>query len=104
METLDGQAQFVRAILALRPYLDDIVVAGAWAHRLLRLHRLAQAPGHEPLMTLDVDLAAPAQLATRGRSIRALLGDADFQESFRGGESDAASYFHLGDDAGGFKI
>jgi hypothetical protein len=32
---------FNRLIEALRPWLDDIVIAGGWAHRLHRHHPLA---------------------------------------------------------------
>ncbi len=36
MEAFSHQAAFVRAGRALAPYLGDIVIAGAWAHRKSR--------------------------------------------------------------------
>ena len=33
---------FARLIEALHPWLDQVVVIGGWAHRLYRLHPLAQ--------------------------------------------------------------
>jgi hypothetical protein len=80
MSTAD-RALFARALVALRPYLGDIVVAGGWAHRLHALHPLAQNPRHEPLMTLDADMAVDDRLQARGARISALLAE-DFEARF----------------------
>ena len=33
---------FARLVDALEPWLDQVVIIGGWAHRLYRLHPLAQ--------------------------------------------------------------
>ena len=47
----DEAHNFSRLIEALRPWLNDIVIAGGWAHRLYRHHPLARAVDYPPLMT-----------------------------------------------------
>jgi hypothetical protein len=78
---------FGRVILTLAPYLDDMVIVGGWAHRLFRLHPLAASTAPAPLMTLDVDIAAPIGLSDRGRTLRELLLGAHFVENLSGSES-----------------
>lgn len=46
---------FARLIDALEPWLSELVIVGAWAHRLFRYHPEAQRVGYEPLITLDTD-------------------------------------------------
>jgi hypothetical protein len=48
-----------RLVDALEPWLDQVVIIGGWAHRLYRLHPLAQTLEHEPLGTFDTDIAVP---------------------------------------------
>ncbi len=50
---------FARLIEALDPWLDQVVIIGGWAHRLYRLHPLAQSLDYEPPGTLDTDVAVP---------------------------------------------
>lgn len=38
---VDDRLPFTRAIVALRPFLDSVVIIGSWAHRLYDLHPLA---------------------------------------------------------------
>lgn len=95
-----ADAAFERAVVALRPYLGDLVIAGAWAHKLLRLHPLASPPDFAPLSTRDADLAAPEHLEIRGSSIPDLLVGAGFREVLRGGDPPAAEYHATGDEAG----
>ena len=52
-------ASFARLVESLRPWLDQVVVIGGWAHRLYRLHPFAQQLRYEPLATLDADIALP---------------------------------------------
>jgi hypothetical protein len=52
------KAMFAKAPKALGPYLGELVVIGGWAHRLFGLHPMARAPGFQPLMTEDADIAA----------------------------------------------
>jgi len=46
-------ASLARLVESLRPWLDRVVIIGGWAHRLHRLHPLAQPLQYEPLATLD---------------------------------------------------
>jgi hypothetical protein len=58
---------FARLIEALHPWLDQVVVIGGWAHRLYRLHPLAQRLEYDPVATLDTDIAMPAELHVTGQ-------------------------------------
>jgi len=40
---------FARLTDALHPWLDEVVIIGGWAHRLYRIHPLAQPLDYEPL-------------------------------------------------------
>lgn len=55
-------AQFAQLIVALEPWLTQVVIIGGWAHRLYRLHPSAQHIEYLPLTTLDTDIAVPARL------------------------------------------
>ena len=44
---------FARLIEALRPWLGNMVIVGGWAHRLHRIHPLAQKLQEPALATLD---------------------------------------------------
>jgi hypothetical protein len=93
-------ASFVRVALALRPYLNDIVFVGGWAHRLFRLHPLALNIDVRPLMTMDADIAAPNRLPMRGRSLRQLLSDARFTEEPSGDDAPPRTEYHFGEPSG----
>jgi len=90
---------FGRVILALAPYLDDVVFVGGWAQRLFRLHPLAASKAPAPLMTLDADIAAPIALSNRGRTLRELLLGAHFVEDLSGSENPPKAKYRL--DAAG---
>jgi len=53
---LDEREAFSRLVLALRPYLDRLVIVGGWAHRLFALHELARPVNFAPLMKQSKDL------------------------------------------------
>lgn len=59
-------AQFAQLIVALEPWLTQVVIIGGWAHRLYRLHPSAQHIEYLPLTTLDMDIAVPARLKVHG--------------------------------------
>jgi hypothetical protein len=94
---------FGRIILALAPYLDDVVFVGGWAQRLFRLHPLAASTAPAPLMTLDADIAVPMTLSNRGRTLRELLLGAHFVENLSGNESPPKTKYHL-DAAGSVSV
>ncbi|MBA3549569.1 MAG: hypothetical protein H0T76_24090 [Nannocystis sp.] len=81
----DDEALLRRALAALGPYRSELVIVGAWAHRLFERHPLLACPlGHSPLMTEDADLASPAKLAIIGDPIPQRLADAGFDQRLTG--------------------
>jgi hypothetical protein len=88
-----------RALEALSPVRDRLVVVGGTAHRLFPLHELGRQPSHELLVTEDVDLAAPLELQHGGGSDLAdRLMRAGFEEEVRGADEPAYVYRLQGDD------
>jgi hypothetical protein len=76
-------AAFARMVHALRPWLPQLVVVGGWAHRLHRLHALSRPPAHQPVVTLDADVAfAPG--APLAGDMGAALRAAGFREELSG--------------------
>ena len=67
---------FARTVEALRPYLEDLVFIGGWAHFLYTRLPESAPIGFEPLFTEDADIAAPLGLPIRRRPIPELLADA----------------------------
>jgi hypothetical protein len=84
MNLLSDRAAFARLVTALRPWLDQLVVAGGWAHRLHRLHLLAQAVDHEPLVTLDADIVVPRSVGSDHTDLRDRLVEAGFSPRLLG--------------------
>jgi hypothetical protein len=79
-----------------------VVIVGGWAHRLLRYHPLAQAVPHEPLLTLDTDVAVPAALEVREQNLRDRLIGSGFKERFVGDDQPPATHYELGEEGGAF--
>jgi len=92
---------FGRLVTALRPWLGQLVVVGGWAHRLHRLHPLAQALDHLPPRTRDADLAFSTDAAFAG-DLRTALRDAGFTEELFGDDAPPATHYRLGDEDAGF--
>ena len=55
MSTQAGNEAFARLVVAIEPWLEEVVIIGGWAHQLYRLHPSAQALDYVPLTTLDAD-------------------------------------------------
>jgi hypothetical protein len=72
--------QFARLIVALEPWLDQMVIIGGWAHRLYWLHPSAQRVDHLPLTTLDTDIAIPVPLKAVDTDVRERLIAHGFEE------------------------
>ena len=53
---------FSKFIVALEPWLSEVVLVGGWAHRLYRLDPRARELSYLPLTTLDGDVAVPLTL------------------------------------------
>jgi hypothetical protein len=93
---------FARLIDTLHPWLDQVVIIGGWAHRLYRLHPLAQALDYEPLATLDTDVAVPAKLPVTGEDIRQRLLENGFHEELMGEMRPPAAHYHVATGDSGF--
>ncbi len=86
---------FARLVEALDPWLDQVVIIGGWAHRLYRLHPLAQALDYEPLGTFDTDIAVPLDLPVTGEQLRARLLERDFREELMGDMQPPAAHYRV---------
>jgi hypothetical protein len=86
---------FARLVEALDPWLDQVVIIGGWAHRLYRLHPLAQPLDYEPLGTFDTDIAVPLDLPATGEQLRARLLDRDFREELMGDTQPPAAHYRV---------
>ena len=87
---------FGRLVDSLTPWLDQVVIIGGWAHRLYRLHILAQRLDYPPLMTLDADVALPSGLKVKGQDIHERLIANGFQAEFLGHHKPPATHYRLG--------
>jgi len=86
---------FARLVDALEPWLDKVVIIGGWAHRLYRLHPLAQPLDYEPLGTFDTDIAVPLDLPATGGQIRARLLERNFREELMGDMQPPAAHYRV---------
>jgi hypothetical protein len=86
---------FADLVEALAPWLDQVVIIGGWAHRLYRLHPLAQPLGYEPLGTFDTDVALPFDLAVTGEQIRERLLEKNFREELLGDTHPPAAHYRI---------
>jgi hypothetical protein len=102
MNGVQDRRFFNRLVAALEPWLDKIVIVGGWAHQLYRLHLYAQGLDYPPLMTLDADVAVPAQLPAGGQDIRQRLLAQGFTEELFGDDHPPATHYRLGGDPTGF--
>jgi hypothetical protein len=94
--------QFARLILALEPWLTQVVIIGGWAHRLYRLHPNAQRVDYLPLTTLDTDIAVPARLKVTDTNVRKRLIAHGFEEERLGEDQPPATHYRLGNAKTGF--
>jgi hypothetical protein len=93
-----GQSEneaFARLIIAIEPWLREVVIIGGWAHRLYCLHPVAQALDYVPLMTLDTDVALPTRLAVSGQDMRKRLLAHGFSEQRFGDDDPPATHYQL---------
>jgi Nucleotidyltransferase len=93
---------FSKFIVALTPWLGEVVLVGGWAHRLYRLDRRARKLDYLPLTTLDGDVAVPPKLKKEESTVRKRLLEAGFQEEFVGEDRPPATHYHYGKGSGGF--
>lgn len=98
---MDDLAAIARLIDALRPWHQQLVIVGGWAHQLHRMHPWATIPAHAPLLTRDADVAFSLDSALTG-NLRTALEAADFTEVLSGDHRPPVAEYRLGDDEGGF--
>jgi hypothetical protein len=99
-EDLELEA-FSKFIVALEPWLGEVVLVGGWAHRLYRLDPRARKLDYVPLTTLDGDVAVPLKLKKEEATVRKRLLEAGFEEKFVGEDRPPAAHYHYG-KGGGF--
>ena len=90
-------ASFARLVESLTPWLDQLAIIGGWAHRLHRLHPLAQPLQYEPLATLDADVALPRRIRVAGDEIYQRLAVNGFEAEFLGHHRPPAAHYRLTD-------
>jgi len=95
-------AHFARLIETLHPWLDKVAIIGGWAHRLYRLHPLAQSLDYEPLGTLDTDVAVPAELPATDKDIRQRLIENNFREELSGDTRPPVAHYYVATEDSGF--
>ena len=98
----DDLKSFARLVDVLAPWLDQVVIVGGWAHRLYRLHSLAQPLEYEPLATFDTDVAMPDKLPHHGEGIGARLAASGFTEELLGDMRPPAIHYRLVAGSAGF--
>jgi hypothetical protein len=96
-----GLEAFSKFIVALEPWLGEVVLVGGWAHRLYRLDPRARKLDYLPLTTLDGDVAVPPKLKKEESTVRKRLLEAGFEEEFVGEDRPPATHYHYG-KGGGF--
>ncbi|HEY9227134.1 MAG TPA: GSU2403 family nucleotidyltransferase fold protein [Gemmatimonadaceae bacterium] len=87
---------FARLADALRPWHGQLVIVGGWAHRLHRLLPNATIPSHQPIRTLDADVAFGARARLTG-NIGDALKSAGFHEELSAKHEPPVSSYALGD-------
>ncbi|MGQ0642593.1 MAG: GSU2403 family nucleotidyltransferase fold protein [Gemmatimonadaceae bacterium] len=98
---MDDRTAMARLIGAVRPWLDELVIVGGWAHQLHRLHPLAATLVHPPLRTRDAALAFAANARLDG-NIAAAWRAAEFTVELSTEYTPPVSHYLLGTENGGF--
>lgn len=72
--------EFLRALLILRPYLDQLVIVGGWAAYIFHQYYSSEQPKIGPLGTMDIDLAARKPIPiVQNKTIDELLIEAGYE-------------------------
>lgn len=100
---MNDDAAFTRMITALRPWHQQVVIVGGWAHRMHRLSPTAEAVDYQPLVTRDADVAFGLHERLEG-DIGEALRASGFYEELSGEAVPPASHFRLGGDDQGFYV
>ena len=84
MASVSDLGLFGKLATAPKPWLDQVVIVGGWAHRLYRVHPNAQTLSYPPLVTPDVDVTVSRYLPVEGQDSRERLNAGGFTEEFLG--------------------
>ncbi len=98
---MDDFEALAKLLKALRPWLNQLVIVGGWAHRLYRLHERANPPRYQPLRTRDADVAFSLTSPLVG-DIRAALEAEGFQQEFSGEATPPITQYSLEKEDHGF--
>ena len=98
----DAAESFLRLLEALRPFLNELVIVGGWAHRLYRYRSEVIVPPHEPLFTSDTDIAIPPDASLPSKSLLDELRDHGFVEDLLGEDIPPVTHYRLGNADSGF--
>lgn len=94
---MNDHAAFARLAQTLSPWARQLVFVGGWAHRLYRLHPMAESPAYQPLTTLDADVAFDDRERFES-SIKARLQEAGFREQLTSDYQPPITQYTLGED------
>jgi hypothetical protein len=100
---MDDLAAFGQLLTALRPWLRHLVVVGGWAHRLHRLHPLAERLDYSPVRTRDADLAFSADEKLAG-DMSTALAKLGFEEELRGEHQPPVTRYRLAGEQQGLFV
>jgi hypothetical protein len=103
MPPVNDEVAMAKAIDALRPWRDNVVIVGGWAHRLHRLHPAATVPSYGAVVTRDADVAFDSAGGLQG-DIAAALQQAGFEKVLKGEHVPPVSHFQLGEEDAGFYV
>jgi hypothetical protein len=98
---MNDLAAFARLLDALRPWLNELVIVGGWAHRLHRFHSLAHPQTYAVVGTKDADVAFSAGTSFDG-DIAAALRRAGFREDLSGDHRPPITQYRLESEDDGF--
>lgn len=98
---MDEQDAFARLLDALRPWLEQVMFVGGWAHRLHRLQPTARRLAYKPVITKDADVAFATSAPLKG-NIAEALKSAGFKKVMSGDDTPPVTEYQLGDGDQGF--
>ena len=98
---MNGRDDLDRMVAALRPWLDELVLVGGWAHRLHHDHPLASRQPYQPVRTRDADLVFNTRAKLSGK-ISEALAQGGFREDLSTDERPPVAQYVLDSGEDGF--
>lgn len=72
--------EFLKALLTLRPYLDELIIVGGWAAYIYHHYHSSERTKTEPLFTMDMDFAVRKPIpVVQNKTIDELLIEAGYK-------------------------